>query len=318
MTERTNTGSGHPRGRFGHLRHLLSCDACGEKNPPHCCARCHLVYYCSAECQGKHWKQGHKAVCKAVAATRLNFEKGSTDFTNIPNSTLRKVCLILWKAERFIRGSAEWKEGFRSAMPEVAKVLDAEPVDATVTATALHLKARILIVLDEPMEAIKIVKGIDGWDDYFTLHYCLAEAYEALGLWKQAEKEYYTTMVHCQKTLNCGNFGVRALFGMSRVAYQMKNYVRAIHWIDQLIQQHRPIRGAHKLLALPLLALAKSSTTTELVYGHSPTLAGAIEVMYKGLVYEEQWDEINMQANRSFLRELLDQAAASEETTLVG
>jgi hypothetical protein len=40
--------------------------------------------------------------------------------------------------------------------------------------------------------------------------------------------------------------------------------------------------------------------------------------MYKGAVYKGQWDEINLQANRAFLPELLDQALASEETSLVG
>jgi len=29
-----------------------------------CCSICHLVWYCSQECQRKHWKGGHKKVCR--------------------------------------------------------------------------------------------------------------------------------------------------------------------------------------------------------------------------------------------------------------
>jgi hypothetical protein len=31
------------------------------------CARCKNVVYCSAECQKKHWKEGHKKVCKPAS-----------------------------------------------------------------------------------------------------------------------------------------------------------------------------------------------------------------------------------------------------------
>jgi hypothetical protein len=40
------------------------------------------------------------------------------------------------------------------------------------------------------------------------------------------------------------------------------------------------------------------------------SLDGAIEVMYKGFVYEEQWNDKNKKANRDFLQELLDKKAA--------
>lgn len=59
-----------------------------------------------------------------------------------------------------------------------------------------------------------------------------------------------------------------------------------------------------------------------------PTLTGAIEVMYRGFMYEDQWNGYNKQANRAFLEQLLAQqqqqqqqraetagAAAAEATT---
>jgi hypothetical protein len=164
---------------------------------------------------------------------------------------------------------------------------------------ALFHAGLMRIVLDDPMEAIKIVKGIDGWDVNLTTRYCLAEAYEALGLWKQADNEYHITCELCQQAAECADFATRSFLGMSRVTYKLKDYEHAVHLMDHLIQQNCRVLGAHKLLALPLLAMAKSSTTTELVHGYSSTLAGAIEIMYKGVMFEEQWDEIKMQANRA-------------------
>ena len=43
-------------------KHL--CVVC-EKPAPHTCAACHLVWYCSRECQAGHWAE-HKAACKTA------------------------------------------------------------------------------------------------------------------------------------------------------------------------------------------------------------------------------------------------------------
>jgi lipopolysaccharide biosynthesis regulator YciM len=198
-------------------------------------------------------------VCKSVDDTRLEHDTYISKV--VKNRTMRKVCHILANADRFLRGSEEQKEGYRLAMPEITKFLDAEPEHEA----ALNLKARILVVLDEPIEAIKIVKGIDGWDAEFISRYCLAEAYEALGLWKQADDEYRITCALCQQAMDCCDFATRSFLGMSRVAHQMKNYEHSVHLMEHLIQRERRVLGAHKLLALSLLAMAKSSTTTELV-----------------------------------------------------
>jgi hypothetical protein len=208
-----------------------------------------------------------------VDALRLLHHDGTYKSKVVKNHAMRKVCHILANADRFPRGSADQKAGYRLAMREVTKFLDAEPEDEA----ALNIKARLLVVLDEPMEAIKLVKGIDGWDTAFISRYCLAKAYEALGLWEQADKEYRITCALCQQAKSCCDFVTRSFLGMSRVAHQMKYYEHSVHLMDHLIQRERRVLGAHKLLALSLLAMAKSSTTTELVYGHSPTLAGPIE-----------------------------------------
>jgi hypothetical protein len=43
----------------------LQCFSCGKrKDNLKCCSKCHLAYYSSRECQGKHWKASHKKLCR--------------------------------------------------------------------------------------------------------------------------------------------------------------------------------------------------------------------------------------------------------------
>jgi hypothetical protein len=49
---------------------FCTCAFCGMFEAPgvvpfKCCARCRVPFYCSRECQSRHWKREHKAVCKA-------------------------------------------------------------------------------------------------------------------------------------------------------------------------------------------------------------------------------------------------------------
>jgi len=45
------------------------CALCGKHNAPlRKCGGCELIRYCSPECQKTHWKEVHKAECKAVQA----------------------------------------------------------------------------------------------------------------------------------------------------------------------------------------------------------------------------------------------------------
>ena len=43
------------------------------------CGACRVAHYCSKECQGKHWKEGHKRSCKAMPIftklTKINYSK---------------------------------------------------------------------------------------------------------------------------------------------------------------------------------------------------------------------------------------------------
>ena len=59
---------------------------CGNPLNLSLCSGCKMVYYCSVECQRKHWKSkesdSHKAMCAKEKATRIMCEKEATDWRN--------------------------------------------------------------------------------------------------------------------------------------------------------------------------------------------------------------------------------------------
>mmetsp|Transcript_41825 Transcript_41825/g.53893 ORF Transcript_41825/g.53893 Transcript_41825/m.53893 type:complete len:121 (-) Transcript_41825:319-681(-) len=46
------------------------------------CSRCRLVFYCSKECQTKHWKSGHKKLCIPVNDRRVSNQVPSDTSVN--------------------------------------------------------------------------------------------------------------------------------------------------------------------------------------------------------------------------------------------
>ena len=68
-----------------------TCWQCGTAFNPHLkkCGRCEKAYYCSKDCQKKHWKSGHKRNCQppqpiSIPLTELE-KKTPLDVTKIPN-----------------------------------------------------------------------------------------------------------------------------------------------------------------------------------------------------------------------------------------
>jgi tetratricopeptide (TPR) repeat protein len=53
-----------------HCAQFIRCESCDNGNATLRCSRCHLVHYCSRECQAKDWKQKHKSICAPVAALK--------------------------------------------------------------------------------------------------------------------------------------------------------------------------------------------------------------------------------------------------------
>lgn len=58
------------------------CGSCLKPNPSlQRCSRCHLVHYCSVECQKKHWPK-HKSACKLMKMVTEN-SKAITELSDI-------------------------------------------------------------------------------------------------------------------------------------------------------------------------------------------------------------------------------------------
>ncbi len=47
----------------------FNCHVCGAGNAKKC-AGCHSIAYCGKDCQVKHWKAGHKILCRQLQAKR--------------------------------------------------------------------------------------------------------------------------------------------------------------------------------------------------------------------------------------------------------
>lgn len=74
-------------------RECIACDGgCGTPAPSKRCSRCHLVYYCSRDCQKKDWSQ-HKAVCIDVNEMRRAVSEGVGD-TFPPTQATNQNCAI--------------------------------------------------------------------------------------------------------------------------------------------------------------------------------------------------------------------------------
>ena len=68
----SNKAGFQPRRDHGHgnERECANCGLDANEVTLQCCARCKLVWYCSADCQREDWKHGgHKTVCKKVSRT---------------------------------------------------------------------------------------------------------------------------------------------------------------------------------------------------------------------------------------------------------
>ena len=65
---------------------MVSCDCCNAPEAKFKCSACKCNYYCNRTCATNHWKNGHKAECKSMAAHIANFN--STD-THISSSIFK-------------------------------------------------------------------------------------------------------------------------------------------------------------------------------------------------------------------------------------
>jgi MYND finger len=68
------------------------CSTCGAKNPYQRCSRCRCAFYCSVDCQKKHWYESHNLVCHAPTVQSTGYQ-GSM-FDCLPGSVGGKTTAI--------------------------------------------------------------------------------------------------------------------------------------------------------------------------------------------------------------------------------
>jgi MYND finger len=59
------------------------CYATGGNVTIRLCTACKAVGYCGRECQGKHWRMGHKADCQSVDKLRENLTQPDIDISAV-------------------------------------------------------------------------------------------------------------------------------------------------------------------------------------------------------------------------------------------
>uniref|UniRef100_A0A0W0EVS1 MYND-type domain-containing protein n=1 Tax=Moniliophthora roreri TaxID=221103 RepID=A0A0W0EVS1_MONRR len=69
----------------------------GERVPMFRCAGCNWAYYCSRDCQGHDWNNGHKASCKKA---QRRVEKNGTRLSPIIDA--RDIHFIGWLVQQYI------------------------------------------------------------------------------------------------------------------------------------------------------------------------------------------------------------------------
>ena len=82
--------NGPKTGRMpGELDEKVKCASCGVKNPVmKRCTRCQAVFYCSRECQVKHWK-AHKFWCGPNPQESIHDHEDTQDTQVLPNPLTR-------------------------------------------------------------------------------------------------------------------------------------------------------------------------------------------------------------------------------------
>ncbi|TFY60694.1 hypothetical protein EVG20_g7329 [Dentipellis fragilis] len=74
---------------------IMFCDNCqrpSQKDALKKCSRCHIVFYCTKECQVAGWKNGHKMACTQKTADQAKITLRKRDRTFIDRIAMRDAC----------------------------------------------------------------------------------------------------------------------------------------------------------------------------------------------------------------------------------
>ena len=203
------------------------------------------------------------------------------------------------RAVRSSKGSGDQKKYAKLALAELDSILGlVDPENKEFQMKIICGKARIMVMADQPEEAIKVAKevlllhekysGILTFEEVAETKYWKAEAYSDCGKWKDAVKSYKPLIKEYKQRREYPSSEV--FIGYSQALYELHKYDEAIEYGTLAIELNRSREGVHKYVALSQKALGD--------------IDEAKKTMSRAILYEEHWDKDNMQKNKELLREL--------------
>ena len=88
-----------------------TCACCGAPNAPKLCSQCRAASYCTASCQRKHWRAGHKKNCRRGAApggaATSSSRRSSSSSTDAKLTEIQAVQAELREAMRSLQSATE-------------------------------------------------------------------------------------------------------------------------------------------------------------------------------------------------------------------
>ena len=155
----------------------------------------------------------------------------------------------------------------------------------------------VIAMTDQPDKTIKIIgdvlslnekhPGILDLEQVEMTKISQAEAYVALGKWKEAGRIYKALYnIYLQR----GKYTLAVLLGLTRTKYELGKYDEAVEIGSVATKEFRQCPGVHKYVVLSQKA--------------NGDIDEAKKTISRAILYEKHWNKDNMQKNKELLQEL--------------
>ena len=211
---------------------------------------------------------------------------------------MKRAGLYRNRAHSSSKGSEDRKKYAKLAIAELDSVIEIVPDKGTeLNMIILYSKVTLISLIDQPEETVKIANkilllnnkhpGILELEQVEETKCYQAEAYAALGKWKEAGK-IYTALYNVN--VQSGGHDSLVLMGLAQTKYELGKYDDAIEIGNVAIEEFRQCPGTHKYIALS--------------YKAKGDIDEAKKTMSRAILYEKHWDKDNMQKNKQLLKDL--------------
>ena len=220
------------------------------------------------------------------------------EIPDVMGKAMERATLYQDRAQTASDGSEEQKKYAKLSLAEFDSIVDlVSSKNKEVQMKVMHAKARVIAMTDQPDKTIKIIgevlslnekhPGILDLEQVEMTKISQAEAYVALGKWKEAGRIYKALYnIYLQR----GKYTLAVLLGLARTKYELGKYDEAIEMGNIAIEAFRQCPGVHKYVALSQKAKGD--------------IDEAKKTMSRAILYDDHWDKDNMQKNKELLREL--------------